>query len=69
MRELEMLREQTQVLRDLAARSSNSYGMKDKFLALAKQCEELADGREKALKADAVFRGAPPGQPRLRYPA
>ena len=53
MRELNMLREQARVLRDLAARSSNSYGIKDKLLTLAKQCEELADGREKALKAGA----------------
>ena len=49
MRELNMLREQARVLRDLAARSTNVYGMKEKLLALAKQCEELADGREKAL--------------------
>ena len=49
MRELEMLREQARVLRDLAARSTNSYGMKDKFLALAQQCEEFAEGRQKAL--------------------
>ena len=49
MRELEMLREQARVLRELAARSTNSYGMKDRLLALAKECDELADTREKAL--------------------
>ena len=48
MRELNMLREQSRILRDLAA-STNSYGIKDKLLALAEQCDELADGREKAL--------------------
>ena len=52
MRELNMLREQARVLRDLAARCTNSYGIKDKLLALAKQCEEFADGREKALAKD-----------------
>jgi len=51
-----MLREQARVLRDLAARSTNSYGMKDKFLALAKQCDELADGREKALTGGVPLR-------------
>jgi len=56
MRELEMLREQARVLRDLAARSTNSYGIKDQLLALAKRCEELADGREKAF-----------GFPKLRH--
>jgi len=53
MRELNMLWEQSRVLRDLAARSTNSYGIKDQLLALAKHCDELADGREKALTNDA----------------
>ena len=49
-----MLREQANVLRDLAARS-NGHGIKDKLLALADQCEELAVGREQALaKSDTV---------------
>jgi len=59
MRELNMLHEQARVLRDLAARSTNSYGMKDKLLALARQCEEFAEGREKALATgDAAPSGA-----------
>ena len=59
MRELEMLREQARVLRELAARSTNSYGIKEKLLALAQECERLADGREKALTGGVPLRWGP----------
>jgi hypothetical protein len=49
MQTVNMLREQAKVLRDIAARSTNGYGIRDKLLALAEQCEELAERREKAL--------------------
>jgi hypothetical protein len=49
MRQVNMLREQAKLLRDLAARSTNGYGIRDKLLALAEQCEELANGREQGL--------------------
>jgi len=50
MERVAMLREQAQVLRDLAARSSG--GIHDKLLALSRQCDELArEGEQVSVKS------------------
>jgi hypothetical protein len=50
MREVNMLREQATLLRDIAAVSSTPDDVREKLLALAQHCEDLASAREKALE-------------------
>ena len=54
MQQLNALREQATMLRDLAARTINRHRTRATLLALAKQCDELADTREELLASGAL---------------
>jgi hypothetical protein len=49
MQRLQILRDQANVLRDLAKLQWNEQSIREQLLDLAKKCDELAEGREREL--------------------
>jgi hypothetical protein len=62
MERIEMLREQAKILRNIAARSTQLYGIYAKLLALAHQCDELAETLAETLSTE----GSPLGDARTK---
>ena len=60
MERIEMLREQAKILRNIAARSTQLYGIYAKLLALAHQCDELAETLAETLSTEGGHRQAAP---------
>lgn len=52
MERANMLREQAKILRNIAARSTQLYGTYAKLLALAHQCDELAETLAETLSTE-----------------